>query len=66
MSSFSPDSKNYSVNRADANQNADEDSVKLLGYTPKGKTQPGQNGNAHTGTHCFFNQMLLLHHAYFN
>lgn len=48
MSSFSHDSKNYSVNTADANQNAEEDSVKLLGYTPKGKTQPGQNGNART------------------
>lgn len=47
MSSFSHDAKNYSVN-TDNNQNANEDSVKLLAYTPKGKDQSGQNGNAQT------------------
>ena len=35
----------------DNNQNANEDSVKLLAYTPKGKDQSGQNGNAQTGAY---------------
>ena len=55
MSSFdNHDKKNYSVNSpTDNNQNEDEDSVRLLAYTPKEKTQSpemGRNGNAHTGT----------------
>lgn len=52
MSSFDHDSKNYSVNTpTDNNQNAKEDSVRLLAYTPKEKDQSprfGYNGNART------------------
>lgn len=52
MSSFNHDT-NYNVNSPNNNQNAAEDNVKLLGYTPKGKDQSptaGRNGNANTGT----------------
>lgn len=50
MSSFNHDT-NYNVNSPNNNQNAAEDNVKLLGYTPKGKDQSptaGRNGNANT------------------